>query len=218
MNLFPEISIVVCCFNHDKWLERCIRSLVHQEYLKPEEYEIILVDDASQDATKDVIKNFEEIPNLKIIPNKENIGLPASLNTAIRAAKGRYIVRVDSDDYVTRKFLFLMQLFLNYNREYQAVACDYVIVDEFENTIDRKDCTTEEIACGVMFRKECLFDIGLYDERFKMREGHKLKRDFEKKFSIGHLPFPLYKYRQHGTNRTADKECLGEYDARLEEA
>ena len=45
---------------------------------------------------------------------------------------------------------------------------------------NRINCLNREIACGVMFRKECLFDIGLYNEKFKMREGHELKKRFEK--------------------------------------
>ena len=63
-----------------------------------------------------------------------------------------------------------------------------------------------------MFRKECLFDIGLYNEKFKMREGHELRTRFEKKFKIGRLEFPFYKYRKHELNRTNDKNKTDHYD------
>lgn len=212
----PEISVIVCSYNHDKWLERCIRSLAHQEDIDPSSYEVIVVNDASTDNTESVLSNLEFLPRLRVIRNDANIGLPASLNKAIRLALGRYVVRVDSDDYVARRFLSLMRLFLNMNREYQAVAVDYIKIDEFESVIEKVNCLEQEIACGVMFRKECLFDIGLYDEEFKMREGHNLRRRFEQKFRVARLEFPLYKYRHHGTNRTLDTDEVAKYDRQLE--
>jgi glycosyltransferase involved in cell wall biosynthesis len=211
----PEISVIVCCHNHDKWIERCVRSLAHQEDIRPQDYEIVVVNDASTDNTRAVLQNLAFLPNLRIIENESNLGLPASINRALRSALGRYVVRVDSDDYVARRFLSLMRMFLNMNREYQAVAVDYVQVDEFETPLQRLNCLEHQIACGVMFRKECLFDVGLYDESFRMREGHELRRRFEQKFRIGRLEFPLYKYRRHGANRTLNDAELSVYDERL---
>lgn len=215
--LLPEISVIVCSHNHDKWIERCVRSLAHQEDIRQEDYEVIVVNDGSTDLTDAVLDNIAFLPNLRLIRNDTNLGLPQSLNKAIRTALGRYIVRVDSDDYVARRFLSLMRLFLNMNRHYQAVAVDYVKVDEFENPMERVDCFSHHIACGIMFRKECLFDIGLYDESFSMREGHELRRRFEKKFKIARLEFPLYKYRHHQSNRTLNNEVLSTFDSRLSE-
>lgn len=213
----PDISVIVCAYNHGKWIERCIRSLNHQQHIGKDEFEIIVINDASTDMTGDVLDNLSDISNLKIINNDINIGLPQSLNKAIRAALGRYIVRVDSDDYVMRLFLYLTRLFLDMNRDYQAVAVDYVLVDEFERLIRRVNCFNEEIACGVMFRKECLFDIGLYDEAFRMREGHELMKRFLGKFEMARLEFPLYKYRKHNNNRTNNKDELSMYDDKLKE-
>lgn len=211
----PSISVIVCCYNHEKWIERCIRSLLNQKGMDGSAYEIILINDCSTDNSSEVIENFSKISNIRIFNNLENIGLPACLNFAIRIASGRYIVRVDSDDYVSRNFLWLMEFFLDKNRNYQAVATDYVKVDQFESEIERVNCFENEIACGVMFRKECLFDIGLYDERYKMREGHNLRKRFEEKFSVGRLEFPLYKYRHHTTNRTLDQAEVEVYEKLL---
>ena len=101
------------------------------------------------------------------------------------------------------------------NREYQAVAVDYLKVTDSEKIIKKVNCFKEEIACGIMFRKESLFDIGLYNEKFSMREGHELKKRFLKKFKLGRLEFPLYKYRQHSNNRTKKKSVLKRYDKLL---
>ena len=133
-----EISIIVCTYNHEKWIERCMRSLFHQKILKQTDYEIILVNDKSKDNTSKILKKYKIYKNLKIINNTKNIGLPSSINKAIHQSSGRYIVRVDSDDYVDRYFLFFLYYFLNNNREYHAAACDYMIVDNNEKYLMKK--------------------------------------------------------------------------------
>ena len=209
---FPDISIIVCAYNHGKWLERCIRSIINQSYIKKEKWELIIVDDFSKDVSRKILKDYKSFQNIHIILNKKNLGLPKSLNIALKKAKGRYITRVDSDDYIARNYLFISSLFLEMNREYQAVATDYVEINNNEEVLKKVNCSKKQIACGVMFRKECLFDIGLYNEKFKMREGHELRTRFEKKFKIGRLEFPLYKYRKHETNRTNNKNKIKKYD------
>ena len=57
-NILPDISIIICNFNHAKWLERCLRSVINQESIEPNMFEIILVDDKSNDASLEVIKNI----------------------------------------------------------------------------------------------------------------------------------------------------------------
>lgn len=216
MKSLPDISVIVCCYNQDKWLERCIRSINHQQHIKQYEYEILIVNDGSSDNTDDVLKNLCAVDNVRVIKNEDNLGLPASLNIAIQKSIGRYVVRVDSDDYISRDLLHIMKLFLDKNKKYQAIATDYVVVDCFENTIKNNvDCFANQIACGVMFRKECLFDIGLYNPSFKMREGHEMRKRFEEKFKIGRIELPLYKYRDHEHNRTKDLNEVNKYNGML---
>jgi len=197
-----DVSVIICAYNHEKWIERSIRSVLNQTLVSDNSVEILVVNDASQDATKEIIEKFIDYPNIKIINNERNLGLPTSINIAIKQSSGRYIVRVDSDDYVQRNFIFFMKFYLDYNRFYQAVCVDYLVVNEFEEVLTRENAIKKEIACGVMFRRECLFDVGLYNEEYKMREGHDLRRRFTQKFTIGHLELPLYKYRDHENNRT----------------
>ncbi len=210
--LFPDISVIVCAYNHEKWIERCIRSIINQVNIKKDKWELIIINDNSKDSSKEILKQYKSIDNIHIITNKRNLGLPKSLNIGLKKAKGRYITRVDSDDYVARNYLHISSLYLDMNREYQAVASDYVLVNNNEQVIKKVNCIKNQIACGVMFRKECLFDIGLYNEKFKMREGHELRTRFEKKFKIGRLEFPFYKYRKHELNRTNDKNKTDHYD------
>ncbi len=213
----PEISIIVCIYNQGKWVERCLRSIIHQVGVKKSEYEIILINDASTDYTKKILKNFESFDNIKIAHNKKNLGLPRSINKGIKLSTGRYIVRVDSDDYIERNYLAISKLFLDKNRYYQALATDYLRIDEDENLLSRENCFKKEIACGIMFRKEAILEIGLYNEKFLMREGHELKKRFERTFKIGRLELPLYKYRIYNKNRTKNKKQIKKYDNMLKE-
>ena len=211
-NQLPDITVVICTYNHGEWIERCIRSLLNQQFINKNNYEIILIDDKSTDSTKKIIKSFKDLQNLRIYRNPKKIGLPKSLNKAIKLSKGRYVTRVDSDDYVQRNFLFLTKHFLDMNREYQAVAVDYIKVDNFETVLSKENCFKKEIACGIMYRKECLINIGLYNEKFKMREGHEINQRFKKKFMIGRLELPLYKYRMHKKNRTKNLKRVSYFD------
>lgn len=215
IDYIPDISVIVCSYNHAKWIERCIRSISHQIHVNQTDYEILLVDDGSQDNTAEVLQNLEIVKNLRIIRNEENMGLPKSLNKAIRKARGRYIIRVDSDDYIARETLYFMKFYMDKNHDYQAVACDYVMVSSDEEVGTRKDAMKDEIACGIMYRKESLFDIGLYDEEFRMREGHDLRKRFLSKYKMAHLDLPFYKYRDHENNRTKNLEEVSKFDNKL---
>ena len=94
-----------------------------------------------------------------ILINNKNFGLPYSLNVGIKKSKAPFIVRVDSDDYVNENYLNTLLMFLEQNSEIDAIACDYFLVDNKENIIERKNCETDPIACGIMFRINHLVDI-----------------------------------------------------------
>ena len=90
-----DISIIICSYKHDKWIERCLRSIFNQKLINKENFEIILVDDCSKDKTEKIIKQYKHYKNFKIIKNKKNLGLPRSLNIAMKKSSGRYLMRVD---------------------------------------------------------------------------------------------------------------------------
>ena len=212
---YPSISVIICAYNHEKWIEKCLQSLIKQKNIKKTEYEIIIVDDASEDKTTKLINKFKKYKNIKIIKNKINLGLPASLNKALKLSNGKYIVRVDSDDFVSEYFLSMTSLSLKINKYIHAIEVDYFKVDDKENIISYNDASKKNIACGIMFRRKCLFDVGLYNSKFKMREGHELRKRFIKDYKIGRLILPLYKYRMHFKNRTKQRKNVKFYDSLL---
>ena len=213
-----KITVIVCAYNQGSWLTKCLKTLINQKKLFKKDYEIILVNDASEDSTDKVFKKFKHIKYLRYIKNKINLGLPKSINIAIKKSKGKFVVRVDADDFVDVNFLQLTRNFLENNPKYQAVAVDYFKVDEKNLLIKKINCEKKEIACGVMFIKKRLYEIGLYNELFKMREGHELKKRFLKKFKIGRLPLPLYNYRQHKNNRTKNLKELNIFNKMMDKS
>ncbi|TGN18245.1 glycosyltransferase [Leptospira idonii] len=206
----PIVSVIVAAFNQEKYIGRCIRSLLNQNFPR-EDYEIIVVNDGSTDKTKYALEVFGE--EVRVIENDVNKGLPFSLNIGIRSAVGQFIVRVDADDYVNSDYVGILHKFLSYNPHFDAVACDYYLVDDHEEFLTRKNCMTDPIGCGLMFRIEQLIDIGLYDDEFLSHEDKDLRIRFEKKHSIHRVELPLYRYRRHDSNMTNDVQLM---DERLE--
>ena len=213
-NQLPTISIIIPAHNQERYIGRCLRSVLNQTYARSD-YEIIVIDDASSDRTGYALELFES--EIVLIRNDEQLGLPASLNKGIRKARGRYIIRLDGDDYVHGEYLNVLALHLDLNSHFDAVACDYLLVDDQENILGQMDCMNDPIGCGIMFRIDHLIDIGLYDEEFLSREEEDLRIRFEKKYGIQRVALPLYRYRRHESNMTNDAERMSDFAKNLAE-
>lgn len=200
-----SITVLVPIFNQEKYIGRCLRSLLSQNYNK-NLYEIIVINDGSIDRTSYALDLFKD--DIKIIKNKKNLGLPASLNLGIKKSKSEFIVRVDSDDYVNSNFLNVLKLYLEFNKNVDAVACDYLLINDKEKVLSRENCLKKPIACGIMFKKKQLIKIGMYDETFLMNEERDLRIRFLKKYKISRIEIPLYRYRKHEKNMTNDKKKM----------
>jgi len=209
-----RISVLITAYNVEKYIGRSIRSILNQSIAR-NSYEIIVVNDHSTDRTRFALEVFED--DIRLINNKKRVGLPASLNKGIQKAKGRFVVRLDGDDYVHDDFLKVLDLHLSLNEEIDAIACDYVLVDNSENILKKVNCMEDLIACGIMFRIEHLIDIGLYDEKFLAQEDEDLKIRFLQKYRIERVKLPLYRYRRHENNLTNNKEKISNYNKMLKE-
>ena len=207
------VSVIIPVYNSDKFIGRCLRSLKNQT-LNKKNYEIIVVDDCSKDCSLNELKKHKST-NIKLIKNKKNLGLSASLNTGIKAAKGTLVVRVDSDDWVHEDFLNILSTFLFLNKNLDAVSCDYALTDVNEKILRVENCQKKPIACGIMFRIQQLFELGLYDIKFKYAEEVALRKLFLKRFIITRIPLNLYRYRQHKNNRSKNKKLVKFYNKKI---
>lgn len=199
-----DVSIIITNYNYDKYITRCLRSCINQEIICPE---IIVVDDCSTDDSKDKIRPF--IDKIKFIENKTNMGVAASSNIGLSSASGQFVIRVDADDFVNRYFCFLLRTYLIENLDAFCVSCDYFMVDEFENKLERKYAEKDNISCGIMYRKDLLIELGGYNAKMKHREEEELRERLGSKYKIHHLRIPLYRYRMHNNNKTKSPEYKG---------
>jgi glycosyltransferase involved in cell wall biosynthesis len=208
----PEISVIVPVHNEEQYVGRCMRSLLDQD-IDRSLYELILVDDGSTDRSAYAIDMFSD--EIRIVSMPTNKGLPSALNAGIRNSQGRFIVRVDADDYVNARFLSLLHMWLTENPEIDAVACDYLLVDNNEEVISRESVDEHPIACGIMFRMNQLTDIGAYDEEFLLHEDLEFRFRFLMRYTISRIPLPLYRYRRHESNMTNDLDRQEHFLSRL---
>ncbi len=209
-----KVSIIISVYNGEKFVSRAIRSCVEQSMPKTG-YEIVVVNDGSTDNTKRILDSFGDW--IKVINLKKNMGLPYACNTGIRQSLGRNVVRVDADDYIHEDFLKVSYLYMSLDLDIDAVAFDYNLINEREEIIERMSAQKKPIACGILFRKDHLIDIGLYDEKFLLGEDEDLRIRFIKKYSITYVPLPLYRYRKHNNNSTDNIHRVKKYKRMLKD-
>ncbi len=211
MSRMPIVSVVIPAYNAERYIGRAIRSILNQRFSG--DYEVIVVNDASTDRTSYAVELFADA--IRAIHNPNNLGLPGSLNVGIKAARGKYLVRLDADDYVSDDYVAILYRFLELNPHMDAVACDYYLVNDSEEIIARRSCEHDPIGCGIMFRIDHLIDIGLYDDRFLMHEDRDLRLRFLKKYKIHRIELPLYRYRRHESNMTNNRTTWEQYSEAL---
>ncbi|MDR1983104.1 MAG: glycosyltransferase [Holosporaceae bacterium] len=93
----PKVSVIVPIYNVEKFLSRCLESIINQTL---ENLEIICVDDGSTDNSNNILKELAAKDNRIVVINQENKGVGAARNSAMDIAKGEYIGFVDSDDWI----------------------------------------------------------------------------------------------------------------------
>ena len=96
------ISVIVPIYNVEKYLDRCIKSIINQSYTN---LEIILVNDGSTDKCGEICDKWKEKDKRIKVIHKENGGLSDARNAGIEIAKGEYLSFIDSDDYVHKDFI-----------------------------------------------------------------------------------------------------------------
>ena len=202
------ISLIITAHNYAQYVERAIRSALDQS-LGNSEYEILVINDASTDHTSEVLENYQE--EVRVFNLEENLGLAGARNFGIQKAKGQFIIFLDADDYIHRDLLKVQKLFLEENTKLDAVSTDYYLVNERGERIEHVCAEEKPIACGIMFRKDFLYNIGLYDEKFRAREEEDLRIRWTEQYNIYNLIVPLYRYRMHDTNLTKNTSAMEEH-------
>ena len=141
----PTVSIIVPVYNAKNYLQRCIDSILHQEYT---DYELFLVDDGSTDGSGDICDAYAAADARITVIHKENTGVSDSRNLAISQARGTYLQFLDSDDWITPD---ATKLFVRAATEHD---CDLVIADFYRVVGERVSHKGDIEDDGVLTREE----------------------------------------------------------------
>ncbi len=118
----PDVSVILPVYNVEKYIRRCLDSLVNQDCNCS--YEIIIINDGTKDNSMEIISEFESKYDCISVFSQENSGLSAARNRGIAEAKGKYIALVDSDDFVEPQYISAMyELAEKYDAD--IVQCRY---------------------------------------------------------------------------------------------
>ena len=165
--MLEKVSIIIPCYNDADFLDQSVKSAIQQNYKNKE---IILVDDGSNERTKAVIENLRSQVNVVI--SQENKGVSAARNAGIKAALGKFILLLDSDDYFEPEFCEKAVQRLQEDEEVKVVTCyarwfrnskDYQIFKPTGGDI-RAFLFSNATLSNSMFRKEDWKNAGGYDE------------------------------------------------------
>lgn len=154
------VSIIVPVFNTAEYVEECIQSVLSQSY---KSIELILVNDGSTDGSKGICQKYESLPNVHYI-EQENLGVTAARKRGVGAAKGEWIMFVDSDDLITKDSISglmdiceSVDIILAGNQRYKSLL-------RFPDQLDKQRYLEMQYArelsaspCAKMFRRS-LFD------------------------------------------------------------
>lgn len=153
-----KISILLICYNQEKYINKCIDSIIMQQI--PFEYEVIVADDGSSDDTVTIIntKLLDKVSNLRILDNSINHGISKNYQRAFAECKGEYIAVMEGDDYWTNPNRLLKHInFLDVHRECVMSMNRYTEYNESSNFFSHigwhvseeyKYITGHDMACG----------------------------------------------------------------------
>ncbi len=177
-----KISVIIPCYQVEAYLERCIDSVFRQT-IGMEQMEIILVDDASKDGTRDLIRKIEAKAKDQVIAIflEENQGPGVCRNLAMQYASGEYLCFLDADDWISYEMLERLLLGME---EYQAdyAECEMAIVDHFIKPLEESN-VEDQIQLAVLenLREKQIFLLNggfatavmrrLYRRSFLEKEG-----------------------------------------------
>ena len=123
-----EISCIVPVYNVEKYLKKCIESILNQTFI---DFEVILIDDGSTDESGKICDDYIKKDSRIRVIHKKNGGLSDARNVGIENARGRYLIFIDSDDYIDKNMLKTLYD-LNIQNNTEISACDKAFV--FEDT------------------------------------------------------------------------------------
>lgn len=220
----PLVSVVMATYNEpEDIIKKSILSILEQTFA---DFELIIIDDSTNNETIKMIDSFTFDKRLKIVRRSERIGFVKSLNIGLQQAKGKYIARMDGDDISISNRLELQLKYLEEHPLVSVLGGSMYIIDDTDQVLSDKKYPTSEFLLNfyesyrnplahptVMMRKECVENGFFYDESFDKAEDLELWLRLKKSgYVLANLPVFLLKYRINGDLSLKRKHDNWEYN------
>lgn len=205
----PKISVVMSCYNSEKYLDQAIESILNQSY---GDFELLLLNDGSTDKTLSRFEYYSQLDNRCRVYSSENQGIVAMVNKGISLAKADIIFRMDGDD-VSRPDRFEKQMnYLEAHPKCVAVGAKALLIDsdglpikEMWDITDHKKIDEFHLTgigsamCNPVtaIRKEAILKVGGYRQECNYAEDYDLWLRLAEIGQLANLPEVLVEYRQH---------------------
>ena len=230
-----KYSIIVPVYNVEQFLETCIESILHQNFI---DFEIIAVNDGSTDGSKEILEDYlKKTERLKVI-HQRNKGLGGARNTGIQTATGDYLLLLDSDDYLEMNALETLATYLDkYNLDILAFDCNKVDIEgniiETISVIDYKEKYTpltqkqflffEPTACTKVYKRTLFTQNKIrFPERLWYEDLATVFRLVPYAKRIGYLKESCYNYVQqpnsitHSVNTERMMEIIDSFNLEMD--
>lgn len=226
----PLISVIVPVYNVEKYIKKCLDSIIAQTYTN---LEIILIDDGSKDDSGKICDEYAKKDNRIVIIHKRNCGVSASRNSGLKMSRGQYISFIDADDWIELNYYEkMMQICINQKTD--IVQCSYNRVSENKKEeiklkkgiYDSKEylimSLSPQTAIGFchmkVYNKHILRDI-LFDEDLMVGEDALFNERIAKNtIKISIIEDTLYNYRinQQSVTKKYDESYSKKYEYSME--
>lgn len=180
-------SIIIPVYNVEKYLERCINSIINQT---EKNIEIILVDDGSLDKSGDICDSFAKNDSRIVVIHKKNGGLSDARNKGLEISNGKYILFVDSDDWCEENFVEEVCNIAELN-SLDLVVCGYKINYSNNNYIINKNFNFERKFCGKKEISEAITNLdtkGMFNVVWNKLYNREIIENYKIKFDINGVP------------------------------
>lgn len=217
----PLVSVVVSCYNHKEFIEECILSVVNQTY---QNIELLVFDDGSTDGSGKVIGKLADDYHFAF-RQQENIGLPATLNSAFGYCVGDYIAILGSDDVFLPEKIEKQIAFMEGRKDIAVCGANILCVDDNNQVLEKQktkpyrevefnslfsNTKLAPAASSAMIRSTVFQDVGGFNPNIPLEDLYLWLKITFNGYKIAVLEDTLVHYREHETNSHKNYKLMTE--------